>query len=177
MRERGKRGREWGGNGSEGGREGGRKGGGCIRNMGMNRVQQYSQTSFLSHLNLGGHGHSIEGVDVCLAASATEEQLGERGLLVLWEMREEQLEELTGKVEYLDCGRGYDGAMTRHLTEEGGFEFENPRRVCRERGEREEGGGRGLVITVEPSSSRSTADKLMAAYIVISPSQALMGES
>ena len=68
----------------------------------------------------------MERVDVGLATGATEEQLREWRLLVLGEMGEEQLEEFVGKVEDVDCGWRDDGAMARHLSEEGGLHFKYP---------------------------------------------------
>ena len=61
-----------------------------------------------TNLYLGSHGYPVQRVYIGLAASATEEELGEGRLLVLWEVGEEELEELVGKVQDLDGGCGHN---------------------------------------------------------------------
>ena len=50
------------------------------------------------NLYLSCHGNTKEWVYVSLAACPAEEEVGQRRLLVLGEMGEEDLEELVGKV-------------------------------------------------------------------------------
>ena len=87
-----------------------------------------TKNSLVTHtrtdLDLGSHGDTIQGIDVGLAAGAAEEQLGKWRLLVLWEVREEELKKLRGKVEDLDSGAGDDRTVAGHLAKEGGLHLE-----------------------------------------------------
>ena len=65
----------------EGGR-GNRGGGPDLTKLVLKKIHETSLV--LSHLYLGSHGYTVQGVDVRFTARSTEKELGQRRLLVLW---------------------------------------------------------------------------------------------